>query len=474
MKNLFCYFSLIVFIATHTLSGAVIKVIPVDIGLSDGRLGLTAEAPLANGDVVGLEIILNDTYTSDAVGLSLTVSGNASLSVDVATIDKAQNPLTYDITFDSHIDVGIYSVSGAYADNPVDITEKIIGRLEGTSFIFPMTGETTLFSGPKLTIDGTGEIINIDLSSLSGRYSDATVANVSFANDDLDDLVLYTEGSDTSPPDTMTIKKLTLTAGKKREYMPTDNIMISGLLDGDIAEAINSEEARESGVSIAIGDASGDLFNDTLVITDKHLKKNTFKYKGQKGEITRCNINTKTNRFLLIGKKLTLSGITSPISLSITFGSFSATDTVDEAIINGPKKTLSPYLQSGVTDTLTITKAKVTGRTDNNILIVSGTITAGDFGLDIDSEIINVHWDLHHETLDIDPFKQGNPNKRRYVYKKTKNNPDGKVRLVMIDLDTCKFKTIIKGTTLANISDLFFGISTVSSNYSVTDTKPVN
>ena len=468
MKNLYCYFSIIVFIATHTLSAAVIKVIPVDIGLSDGRLGLTAEAPLANGDVVGLEIILNDTYTSDAVGLSLTVSGNASLSVDVATVDKAQNPLTYDITFDSHIDVGIYSVSGAYADNPVDITEKIIGRLEGTSFIFAMTGETTLFSGPKLTIDGTGEIINIDLSSLSGRYSDATVTNVSFTNDDLDDLVLYTEA--------MTIKKLTLTAGKKRE-MPTDNIMISGSLYGDIAEAINSEEARESGVSIAIGDASGDLFNDTLVITDKHLKKNTFNYKGQKGEITRCNINTKTNRFLLIGNKLeTLSGITSPISLSITFGSFSATATVDEAIINGPKKTLSPCLQSGVTDTLTITKAKVTGRTDNNILIVSGTITAGDFGLDIDSEseIINVHWDLHHETLDIDPFKQGNPNKRRYVYKKTRNNPDGKVRLVMIDLDTCKFKAIIKGTTLANSGDLFFGISTVSNNYSVSDTKPLN
>lgn len=200
---------LLTFFAMVNIAGAaVLKVVPVDIAQSEGRLG-GPQDPLEESDTIGLAIVLEnnpfwlnevaypayDGYYLSSMDIDLEVTGPGSLSV-------VQGGLGDDLGV--HPDLIGFSWSG--------IAGNAIAELTGFALTPIGPGETDIIWNLLLHCDGVGDPVVIDLTlgglSEYAEYEKTGTGGswvwAAMAEGDLGDLTIY------QVPEPMTVALLSL------------------------------------------------------------------------------------------------------------------------------------------------------------------------------------------------------------------------------------------------------------------------
>lgn len=180
-------------------SATVIDVVALDIGLSEGRLGLSELDPLQESDTIGLAIVLNhnpypdypsyDGYLLSSMDLDLHISGPASL--DAGTYNKLGDPVW-------QYDPGL----SPFVVNDNDYHNELgngLDQIMGVA-LTPIAGPTDLVWDLLLHCDGDVGSVVIDLT-LNGltQYSEYKTPGgapypgpwIDAVEGDLGDLVIY-------------------------------------------------------------------------------------------------------------------------------------------------------------------------------------------------------------------------------------------------------------------------------------------
>ena len=197
---------LIILSIVNIAGAAVLKVVPVDIGESGERLGLTEQDALEESDVIGLAIViennpfgpnpLGDGYWISSFDLDLEVSGPASLAIGV---DWMENPVLY-----AHANVSPFIYES--------VVENAIAKISGVATNPAGPGEADLVWNLLLHCDGELGTVVIDLTlnglSQYAEYDKATTGGnwawLDMTEGDLGDLVIY------QVPEPMTVALLGL------------------------------------------------------------------------------------------------------------------------------------------------------------------------------------------------------------------------------------------------------------------------
>jgi hypothetical protein len=131
-----------------------------------------------------------------------------------------------------------------------------------------------------------------------------------------------------------------------------DKINFSGQLDA-IAADFDAAMGGNAIVSIEaddIPDIAATTF--TFPINEDSLNKGRYKSKakgpGKDDPVTSLQIDTNKGKMKFSGKKLDLTGLSCPITITIQIGDYSAEIVLDEDIVNGPKKPCPPELMDGI------------------------------------------------------------------------------------------------------------------------------
>jgi len=169
----------------------------------------------------------------------------------------------------------------------------------------------------------------------------------------------------------------------------------------------------------------------------------SFSYDSAKGAMT------------FSGKNVDLTGLYCPITLTIEIGSFFVQRTLQEDIVNGPKKPCPLPLIMGVLDSLDVAKfkAKKGSRVETDSFLVSGTFTV-DGSFDFDT--------LQPVDITLGPDMFSVPG-GVFVEKKgayTCKNADSGTGLVTAKFDTvkCTYSIKIKNASLNGTGDVGFGV----------------
>ena len=188
---------LIILSIVNIAGAAVLKVVPVDIGQSDGRLGTDdPQDMLHESDVIGLAIVLEnnpfimnevpypqyDGYYLSSMDVDLEVGGPGTLYVDE---DMFGNPI-----------LGVNA--GLSPFTWTGIAENAIAKMSGVALTPIGPGEVDIIWDLLLHCDGPGEVvINLTLNGLS-EYAEAEAATTggswvwaAMTEGDLGDLVIY-------------------------------------------------------------------------------------------------------------------------------------------------------------------------------------------------------------------------------------------------------------------------------------------
>jgi hypothetical protein len=169
------------------------------------------------------------------------------------------------------------------------------------------------------------------------------------------------------------VKKCSVTAGSKYNTV-CDSISFSGILDADANDIIAAD-------NIVVAVDSNDLADPcvmTFPINAATFKKGSYNYtiKGYPFKST-FKFSTKTGKFSLSAKNIDLTGLSCPVIVTIQVGGSSGSVSLDETIVNGPKKLISYQLMMGAENSLMADKVsfKRSTKPDANSLTVSGRFT---------------------------------------------------------------------------------------------------
>jgi hypothetical protein len=172
------------------------------------------------------------------------------------------------------------------------------------------------------------------------------------------------------------VTKCTVAVGSKYNTV-CDAISFSGILDADANDILAAD-------NIVITVDSNDLVDPcimTFPINATTFKKGSYNYtiKGYPFKST-FKFSAKTGKFSLSAKNIDLTGLACPVIVTIQIGGSSGSASLDETIVNGPKKLISYQLMMGAENSLMADKVsfKRSTKPDANSLTVSGRFTTTD------------------------------------------------------------------------------------------------
>ena len=199
--------ALLIILSMVSIAGAtVLKVVPVDVGLSNGRLGTDdPQDMLRESDTIGLKVIIEnnpypggntagDGYWISMIDLDLEVTGPASLAIGPGD----WGPILY-----AHANIAPFNYS--------DVVDNAIDHMAGIAQNPAGPGEADLIWNLLLHCDGEGDVgINLTLHGLT-QYADyfsgptgGVFEWVDMTEGDLGDLTIY------QVPEPMTVALLGL------------------------------------------------------------------------------------------------------------------------------------------------------------------------------------------------------------------------------------------------------------------------
>jgi hypothetical protein len=158
--------------------------------------------------------------------------------------------------------------------------------------------------------------------------------------------------------------------------------------------------------------------------------------------------SVKTRKFYLTAKGVNLSGLCSPVSMSIRVGEHGNDGQIDETIINGPRRPIPISLLMGVSNTLRIDKSKFKHdkkRGNITCIAVSGGFSVANTN---DANLAENGLDISLSSLNFTiPGADFKFSKGRFSCTKVLL-PDGEIAAATFDFNKCTFALTIKNTKI--------------------------
>jgi len=229
------------------------------------------------------------------------------------------------------------------------------------------------------------------------------------------------------------------------------SIYISGLM-----AATDEDFASTDALEVHFCGILSDYFLPNRVsyfpITLDTYRNNTFKLTTRDSK-SHLMYNLKTHKFNFSSKDIDLSGLCSPIAMTIIIGTFASDAQVDEKIINGPKRPIPMSLMMGVANSLRVDKSKFTcdKKTGNIIRVaISGGFSVGRVDLaDLVAYPLYATVGSQTFTMPAGVFKNS---KSKFTCSKVLL-PDGEIAAATFDFNKCVFKLTIKNTEITDSGD---------------------
>ncbi len=256
------------------------------------------------------------------------------------------------------------------------------------------------------------------------------------------------EGDEETTEVALTISKCVVKAGKTSGE---DRIILSGTFDTALE---NLQDANAIEVEFLSVSDSYLVYTESIDFDYSDVTKGKYKYKykiakGSSGAITNIIIDLNKKTLVLKANKVDLTGLSCPLELTITIGSYALSGEVDENIVNGSKKTVPLALMKSYKDCLNVTKAKVKSGRSGDLFVVQGTIAAEDMdGTNLAQKEVVITWGSQTFTV-----------------------PQGSLILKSTDKYKCKSASVTEGGTMLGTIDFNKGIFVIAIKDASLDSK---
>jgi hypothetical protein len=286
------------------------------------------------------------------------------------------------------------NITACYATGSVSGSGSTVGGLVGWSNNSTPTGcfWDVNTSGKDTSAGGTGKT-TAEMKTQS-TFTDSTWDFVGETDNGTDDIwkmppvdgypILSWQEFVYAPLD-FQVTKCSVTVGSKYNTV-CDAISFSGILDADANDILAAD-------NIVVTVDSNDLADPcvmTFPINTTTFKKGSYNYtiKGYPFK-SAFKFSTKTGKFSLAAKNIDLTGLACPVTVTIQIGGTSGSVSLDETIVNGPKKLISYQLMMGAENSLWADKVsfKRSTKPDANSLTISGRFTTTD-GADLSNPMV--------------------------------------------------------------------------------------
>jgi len=196
--------------------------------------------------------------------------------------------------------------------------------------------------------------------------------------------------------------------------------------------------------------------NFIFPINNVSFKNGTYNYARTVNAATSFfKFDPRNGKFNFNAKKVDLTGLACPITVTVTIGSYSTTLQLGEDIVNGLKKPCPPQLLMGAKDSLTVDKAKVKfGKKPNtDSLSVTGSFTIEGMNYDKTNPLIIY---VGSQTFTV----PGNQIETKNTTERCSKVPciEGAYVSVRFDFSKCKYSIAIKKADITESGTVNFGV----------------
>ncbi|MCK5271426.1 MAG: hypothetical protein KAJ52_02570 [Sedimentisphaerales bacterium] len=168
---------------------------------------------------------------------------------------------------------------------------------------------------------------------------------------------------------------------------------------------------------------------------------------GDPGNINLMLLDLNRGTFLIFANQVNLSGLSSPLTMTMTAGQYEGIANTDEDIINGPYLPLSMKFLSGQTNALRVDRPLF--RPQGNFLMLMGSISVDQLNADIAGSEVTMQWGGFEFQI-----PSGSDGLRRYgnmyMFNKPFDTPSSAVypNYAMFDLKNCTFMLFMLGSDI--------------------------
>lgn len=239
--------------------------------------------------------------------------------------------------------------------------------------------------------------------------------------------------------------------GLSREN-PSDFFMTMGKFD-----ALEQEFANAETLSFDLWH-EGDLVFDAnpVALSPESIMYGRFfhvgRNSGDPGNINLMLLDLNRGTFLIFANQVNLSGLSSPLTMTITAGQYEGIANADEDILNGPYLPLSMKFLSGQTNALRVDRALF--RPQSNFLMLMGSISVDQLNADIAGREVTMQWGGFEFQI-----PSGSDGLRRlgnmHMFIKPFDTPPSAVypNYAMFDLKNCTFMLFVLGNDIPSQSN---------------------
>jgi hypothetical protein len=256
--------------------------------------------------------------------------------------------------------------------------------------------------------------------------------------------------------------KCTVTAGSKSN---SDAISFSGTIDANADDFNDANKSSDANfVKVTISDVNAEDMDPCVFsfpVNSKTWKKGKFSSTITSKPLKMSfAFDTKKKTFSFSASNVDLTGLSCPVIVTIQIGSSSGSVSLDETIVNGPKKLIPYQLLMGAENWLAADKAslKRSSKPDADSLTVSGrfTITTGDLS---NPMVITVG----SQTFTVPGDKFLVKNGVVVSCSKAVSN-EGPLVTAKLDYAKCTFTISVKNASITQTGVVDFGINCFGAN----------
>jgi hypothetical protein len=255
----------------------------------------------------------------------------------------------------------------------------------------------------------------------------------------------------------LTISKCVVKAGKTTGQ---DRIILTGTFDTALE---NLQDANAIEVELLSVSDSYLVYSESMEFDYNDVTRDKYKYKykipkGESGAITNLIIDLNKKTIILKADKVDLTGLSCPLELDITIGSYLLSGEADEDVVNGSRKTIPITLMKTYKDCLNVTKARVKSGSSSDVFVVQGTLAVEDMNAaDLTGQDVVITWGSQTFTVPQGSLTLKSTDKYQC---KGASVTEGGTMLGTIDFNKGVFVIAIKDTSLDTMSGtLDFGLS---------------
>ena len=251
------------------------------------------------------------------------------------------------------------------------------------------------------------------------------------------------------------VTKFIAKSGKSRTDHK-DQVQFLGLMDATDQDLLAVLDANDIVVSFDCNDLLSPL-EWTFPVNSDSYKNGKYNYaRTENASQSFFKYDPANGKVLFKVKNGDLTGLSCPMTVTITIGSYSAQVELDEEIVNGTKKPCPPQFLMGVRSTMTVDKilSKLGAKPGTDSVTAQGYFSvAGD--CDMSSPMIA---ELGDQTLTVEGINF-TPNATGTIEQcRSASSQEGPLVTAKFDFANCKYKLQVKNAVIEESGPVDFGI----------------